>query len=127
MGGLYDFLTDLKQRGQAPGEFLGLLNILIGRRVQKDDGSTISEGLTWRELSVLLKKVRWDKEAARDLGLDLARLPLRDRQRYWYAVIAQAGVDSSEASAAGDRLAETLRLSGYRVGVAPQGDSSKPR
>ena len=75
MGGLYEFLADLKQRGQAAGQFLGLLNILIGRRLQKEDGSPISSGVTWRELSVLLKKVRWEKEAVRDLGIDPAGLP----------------------------------------------------
>jgi len=126
MGGLYDFLADLKQRGQAAGQFLGLLNVLIGRRVQKEDGSPISSGVTWRELSFALKKVRWEKEAVRDLGIDPAQLPPRDRQRYWYAAIAQARVDSPQASAAGDRLAEVLRLSGYRVSAAPEDSPPKP-
>jgi hypothetical protein len=127
MGGLYDFLTDLKQGGQAAGQFLGLLNILIGRRIQKEDGSLISSGVTWRELSFALKKARWDKETVSDLGIDPSELPPRDRQRFWYAAIVRAGVDSPRAAAAGDRLAELLRRSGYRISEAPPSTSEKRR
>lgn len=127
MSGLYDFLADVKQHGQAAGQFLGLLNILIGRRVEKDDGTLISSGVTWRELSFALKKVRWEKEAVHDLGIDPADLPPRDRQRYWYSAIAKARVDSPEATAAGDRLAEALRRIGYTISSGPADASEKRR
>jgi hypothetical protein len=119
MGGVLELLTALKQEGHTEGRFLGLLHILIGRRLQKKDGTVISTGLTWRELSGLLKKVRWDREAVRDLDLDPATLPPRDRQRYWYTAIAHARVDSERAAHEGDRLAAVLRKSGYEVGPAP--------
>jgi hypothetical protein len=66
-----------------------------------------------------LRKIRWSKQSVRDLGLDPKDLPPRDRQLYWYTVIARAGVDSAEARAAGDRLAEKLAAHGYKVGSAP--------
>ncbi len=119
MGGVLEFLTTLKEHGQARGRFLGLLHILIGRRLQKKDGTLVSTGLTWRELSALLKKVRWEKEAVRDLNLDPATLPPRDRQRYWYTAIAQAQVDSEKAIHEADRLAAVLHKAGYEVSPAP--------
>jgi hypothetical protein len=119
MGGVQDLLTTLKQHGHAEGHFLGLLHILIGRRLQKKDGTVLSTGLTWRELATLLKKVRWDKEAVRELGLNPADLPPRDRQRYWYVAIAHAAVDSDKAMRAGDRFASVLRKAGCEAGPAP--------
>jgi len=119
MGGVHEMLNRLKEDGRAAGNFLGLLHVLIGRRVERDDGAVVSAGLTWRELAALLKKVRWDKDAVRDLGLDPARLPPRDRERFWFTAIASAQVDSYAARAAGDRLARKLVSNGYVVGPAP--------
>jgi hypothetical protein len=116
-----ELLKLVKEQGHAQGEFRGLLHILIGRRITLADGTVVSEGLTWRALAALLKKVRWDREAVRELGLDPAALPPRDRQRYWYTAIAQARVDSAEASQSGDRLAQLLQEAGYLVGPAPHG------
>jgi len=62
-----------------------------------------------------LKKVRWDPEMVRELGLDPDALPPRDRQRYWYTAIAHAKVDDAEAIGSGNRLAELLRQLGYMV------------
>lgn len=107
-------LDDIKQHAQTPGHFLGLLNVLIGRRVLRGD-AVISVGLTWRELAAWLKKVRWDQEAVRELGLDPAKFQPRDRERFWYQVIMQAHVDTPPAQAAGDRFAEVLRAAGYVV------------
>lgn len=115
-----DLLEDLKKRGLSQGNFLGLLNVLIGRRVQKADGTVISAGLTWRELSALLKKVRWDKDAIRELSMNSSQLPPRDRERFWYTAIAHARVDSPAATDAGNRLADKLREAGYVVGPAPK-------
>jgi hypothetical protein len=110
-----EFLDDLKEKGLARGKFLGLLHVVIGRRIEKSDGTLISVGQTWRETAAWLKKARWDKDAVRELGLDPAALPPRDRQRYWYAAITQAKVDSPAAVEAGDRLAQALAGMGYVV------------
>src|SRR5262249_42615849 len=110
---LRDFLADLKRHGYARDNFLGMLNVLIGREVRQADGTIISGGLTWRALSDLLKRARWDREAVRELGLDPAAFAPRDRQRFWYQALAQAGVDSEPAMEAGNRFAEVLRSAGY--------------
>jgi len=115
MDRLREFLDDLKRRGTAQRNFLGMLHVLIGRRILLSDGTILTEGLTWRALSVLLKRVRWDPDMVRELGIDPARLPPRDRQRYWYAAIAQAGVDSAAALAAGNCFSEQLRATGYQI------------
>ncbi len=115
MDGLREFLGDLKRHGYAQGNFLGLLNVLIGRQIKTASGVSLSSGLTWRVLAEWLKRVRWNKEAVRDLGIDPDALPPRDRQRYWYLAIAQAGVDSPHAIQAGNRLAIALHRAGYVV------------
>jgi hypothetical protein len=120
MDGLREFLGDLKRHGYARGNFLGLLNVLIGRRIQAPDGAVISTGTPWRVLADWLKRLRWDKQVVRELGIDPATLPPRDRIRYWYLAISQAHVDSPIATEAGDRLAEVLRGAGYTVGEAPK-------
>jgi hypothetical protein len=114
------FLDEIKVKGLAQGNFLGLLNVLIGRRIQKRDGTLVANGIPWRELATLLKKVRWDKEAVRELQVDPTRLPPRDRQRYWYSAIVKAGVDSLEAFRAGESMAQLLRTLGYEIGAAPR-------
>jgi hypothetical protein len=119
MDGLQTFLDELRRHGLAEGNFLGLLHIVIGRRIVRADGTVISVGLTWRALSDVLKNLRWNKDAVREIGLNPADLPPRDRQRFWYAAIAQAKVDSPEAVAAGDRLAALLVPLGYAVSPAP--------
>jgi hypothetical protein len=118
-----EFLDDLKQQDLARGNLLGLLHVLIGRRIEKADGTLVSVGLTWREAAAWLKKVRWDKEAVRELGIDLSSLPPRDRERYWYTAIARAHVDSPQAVEAGDRLAQAIATAGY---VINKGSPSAP-
>ena len=112
-------LNRIKREGWAEGNFLGLLNVLIGRRIEGADGTLIANGITWRELAALLKKVRWDKAAATELSLEGVALPPREREKYWYAAIAHAGVGLPHAAAAGNCLAERLRAAGYAVGEAP--------
>jgi hypothetical protein len=124
MAGLREFLDDLKQQGLAQGNLLGLLNVLIGRRITTADGVPVCNGVPWRVLAEALKRVRWDKEEVRGLGIDPAALAPRDRTRYWYQAIAQARVDSPEATQAGDALAAVLRGTGYAVGPAPGSASS---
>lgn len=119
MDALREFLEDLQRHGDAQGNLLGLFHVLIGRRVTRTDGTVISTGMPWRSLAHLLKKVHWPKEAVRGLGLNPSGLPPRDRERYWYAAISRAGVDSPEAIQAGDRLADAIQAVGYVVGPAP--------
>lgn len=119
MDGFVEFLQVIKRTNLAQGNFLGLLNVVIGRRIQTTQGAAVSTGVPWRVLAQELKKVRWDKEAVRELGLDPKSLPPRDRERYWYLAISRAQVGSAKASAAGDRFAEVLTQAGYVVGPAP--------
>jgi hypothetical protein len=116
---LREFLDDLKRRGLTQAHFLGFLHVLIGRRIEKADGTLVANGLSWRDLAALLKRVRWDKMAVTEIGLNPADLPPRDRQRYWYMAIVQAKVDSPQAVQAGDLFAEQLRKVGYVVGAPP--------
>ena len=109
MDGFPEFLDVLKEGKHAEGNLLGLLNVLIGRRIETADGQVISAGLTWRALAGWLKKARWDKDAVRELRLEPKDLPPRDREKFWYAAIAQAQVSSARAAEAGDRFAEVLR------------------
>jgi hypothetical protein len=119
MDGVRELLEQIRRHKCAEGNFRGLLNVLIGRRVEDAQGTLVSPGLAWRAVAAWLKKVRWPREAVRELGLDTKALPPRDRERFWYAAIAQAHVDSPEATGAGDRLAEAIGPLGYRVGPPP--------
>lgn len=114
------FLKHVMGKGLARGGFLGLLNLLIGRRIETRDGAVISEGITWRDMAGLLKKAHWDKNSVCELDLDPAALPPRQRERFWYTVIAHAQVDSEKATRAGDALASCLRDAGFVIGPAPQ-------
>jgi hypothetical protein len=115
MDRLRELLVELKRDTYAQGNFLGLLNVLIGSTIEGSDGDIVSTGATWRSLAELLKKVRWTKQAATDLGLELGNFAPRDRQRFWYQVISHANVDSPQAREAGARMIEQLRHMGYRV------------
>ena len=119
MDGVREFLDDIQKRGYAKGHLLGLLNVLIGRRIARRDGTVISTGITWRDLSAELKRSRFDPDAVAELGLDPASLPPRDRQRFWYSAISQAQVGSDAAMAAGNKLAQLLAKAGYAIGPAP--------
>jgi hypothetical protein len=120
MDGLPTVFDTLKKKGFTKGHFLGFIHVLIGRRITQTDGTLVSTGLGWREVATWLRKIRWDPEAVRELGLDPESLPPRDRQRFWFNAIAQADVGSAAAILAGDRFAEVLRGLGYEVGSAPK-------
>ena len=121
MDALSTFLEGLKKGSITRGHFLGLLNIVIGRRITTKDGTEVAHGATWRELAAAFKRLRWDPDQVRELGLDPAELPPRDRQRYWYIAISRARVDSADAARAGDRFAAVLRKQGFEVGAGPTG------
>jgi hypothetical protein len=115
MDALRKLLDDLRRHGLDRGHSLGLFHLLIGRRIQTAEGTAISSGLTWRELATVLKKARWPKDAVRDLGLNPALLPPRNRQQFWYAAISQARIGSAEAQVEGKALTVLLAPLGYRV------------
>jgi hypothetical protein len=127
MDRLREFLQAVGTHGAARGNFRGLLHVLIGRRISLTDGTLVSGGMTWRELAGLLRDLRWEPEAVRELGLDPATLPPRDRQRYWYGAIAGADVAGPQATTAGDRLAEAVRPLGYVIGSAPGAPAPAPK
>lgn len=115
MEGIRGLLDAARANGLVAGHFRGLLHVVIGRTVTAADGTVISRGLTWREAAALLKELRFDRELVREYGADPDALAPRDRERFWYSAIAQAKVDSAEASAAADQLAAALKLHGYVV------------
>src|ERR1022692_4145058 len=120
MDALSALLDELKSGEQTAGSFRGFLHVLIGRTITwVSDKVVVSKGITWREMAAWLKKLRWDPEAVRELGIDPDTLPPRDRQRFWYSAIMQAKVDSATAMTAGDRFAAFLRTLGYTVGPVP--------
>jgi hypothetical protein len=119
MEGLREFLEKVRQNHLARGHFRALLHVAIGRRIARADGTVLSAGVTWRQLSELLKLVRWDKELVRELGLEPDHLPPRDRQRYWYTAIVAARVDAPDARALGDAYAKLVAPLGFVVGPAP--------
>jgi hypothetical protein len=119
MDSLRRFLRTLREQGVLPGRFRGLLHVLIGRRITQTDGTLVSAGLAWRAVAELLRSMRWDREAVRELGLDPADLPPRDRQRYWFTAIKQANVDGELARAQAEELVTLAGPLGYEIGPPP--------
>ena len=126
MDGIRELLSAARDAGLVTGYFRGLLHIAIGRTVKRPNGSTLSNGVTWRELAAELKHQRFDTDLVRELGADPEVLAARDRERFWYSAIALARVDSREAAQDADRLATRLAALGYSVGPAP-GLPAQPR
>lgn len=124
MDALQAFLEELKRLKVSEHHFLGMLHILIGRKITRTDGSPIAAGMTWRQLAVVLKKSRWNKDSVQKLGIEPEELAPRDRERFWYMAIARARVDSPQAQQDGDRLAALLEKHGYSVGPAPGGTAT---
>ena len=119
MSGIGDLLDAARTAGLTTGHFRGLLHVAIGRRVATADGTVVSVGVTWRELAGILKTLRYDRDLVREFGIDPEALAPRDRERFWYAAIAQARVDGREAVLEADRLVGPLKALGYVVGVHP--------
>lgn len=117
MDALTAFLENPRIKPHLHDHFLGLLHILIGRRVLDPQGNVISRGMTFRDTAAFLKKVRWDPDVVKQLGIDPDSLPLRDRQRYWFSAICQAKVDGAAAAASADHLAALLRGEGFDIGL----------
>ncbi|HEX3152270.1 MAG TPA: hypothetical protein VHR66_29620 [Gemmataceae bacterium] len=119
MEGLREFLEKVRQNHLVRGHFRALLHVCIGRRISRPDGTVLSPGVTWRQLSELLRIMRWDKELVRELGLDPDELSPRDRQRYWYSTIIAAHVDTAESREMGDAYARLLTPLGFVIGPGP--------
>ena len=119
MDSLRELLEAVRERDVVPGRFRGLLHILVGRRITRADGTLVASGMTWRDVAALLKRLRWDRDAVRELGIDPAELAPRDRERFWYTAIARAAIDSPEATAAADQLVPALEELGFVVGPGP--------
>jgi len=119
MDGIRELLSAARDAGILTGNFRGLLHIAIGRKLTRPDGSPITSGVTWRALAAELKALRFDQELVREYGADPDALTARDRERFWYAAIAVAKVDSAEAIAEADRLAPKLKALGFVVGPSP--------
>lgn len=117
MDRLREFLEAVRTHGTATGRFRGLLYLLIGKRISLADDTEVSAGMSWREAAAVLKKYRWDREAVRELGMEPASLPPRDREKYWYTAISKAGLGSPEAAAEAEELAAKLADLGYKVGA----------
>lgn len=125
MESLRELLEAARTGGIVAGRFRGLLHIAIGRTITTPDGTKVSSGLTWRALSTLLKTLRYDPELGREAGADPETLSPRDRERYWYAVIALARVDGPEARAEAEQLVGPLKAAGFIVGPAPGAPSAQ--
>src|SRR5688500_16338897 len=85
MDGLREFLEAVREHGLVGGNLRGLFHVAIGRRITRPDGTVVSTGVTWRELSNLLKGLRYEKELVAEVGAEPEELSPRDRQRFWYA------------------------------------------
>ena len=118
---LREFLNAVRHRGAAHGNFLGLLHVLIGRRITRADGAVVSGGMTWRELALLFKQQRRDREAVRELNLDPAALPPRDRDAFGMRPSPTREWPARRRRRPATRLAAAVQPLGYVVGPAPGG------
>ncbi len=126
MDGVRELLEAVRDNNLAAGRFRGLLHIAIGRTLSRPDGTKLSAGLTWREVAALLKLLRFDTELGREAGADPETLSPRDRERYWYAVIALARVDGPEALAEADALVGPLKALGFVVAPSASAPAAGP-
>jgi len=128
MDELRRFLETAQHHRLVAGHLRGLFHIVIGRRIVKADGTLVSAGITWRELANLLKELRFDPDLAKEFDADSEDVAPRDRQRFWYSVIALAHPDSAEAFADAELLAARLKPLGYQVAIATSTPSpTKPK
>jgi hypothetical protein len=119
MDAVTELLETIRAKNLAHGSFRGFLHVLIGRRVSGPAGELVSSGMTFRDVAALLKKLRWEPNDVKELGIDPDSLPPRDRQRYWFMAICQAHVDGEAASVEAERFTSALQAVGYKVGPAP--------
>ena len=116
---LPEFLELLRRHNLVVGRLRGLFHLVIGRKITAKDGTLISAGVTWRELSNILKDLRFDRELVTEVGAIPEDLSPRDRQRFWYSAIALSRPDSIEARTDAEKLIAAITPLGYVVGPAP--------
>jgi hypothetical protein len=121
MDSIRDLLEAARTNNLVTGRFRGLLHIAIGRTITATDGTKLSTGVTWRALATILRTLRYDPEYGREVGADPETLSPRDRERYWYAVIALAQVDSAAAYAEAEKLIAPLKSAGFVVAPSATG------
>lgn len=119
MDGIRELLSAAREANLVAGNLRALMHVAIGRKITRPDGAVVSSGVTWRELAAELKNQRFDTEGVREYGADPVALAARERERFWYAAISAAKVDSAEAIAEADRFAPKLKAIGFVVGPAP--------
>ena len=110
-----------RDHGLIPGHLRGLFHIAIGRKLTAADGTVLSMGMSWRDLSHLLKALKFDREIIRELGADPEALAPKDRERFWYSAIALAKVESAEARQEAEELTVSFKRLGIQVGPGPGG------
>jgi hypothetical protein len=115
MQAVQTWLEHIKDHAVWHGRFRGLLHILIGRKLIGLRGEVISSGITWRQLAEILRVIRWEKDAVKELGIEPSTLPPRDRVRFWYLAIQAAHVELPEAREQAESLRKDLLILGYQV------------
>lgn len=118
---LTELLERIRKDDLANGHLRGCLHVLIGRTIKTTDGEPVSVGNTWRDLSLMLKSAKFDKELVRELGADPESISPRDRERFWYSAIALARPDTAEAIADAEAFIAKIAPLGYQVGPLPTG------
>ena len=126
MDGPRPVLEVVRDRKLAIGRLRGFFHLLIGRTLSRDDGTVLSTGVSWRELSHWLKLLKFDRELVRELDADPDTLSPKDREKFWYAAIAMAKVDSPRARLEADELAGLLVPLGFWAGASPSAGKPKP-
>ena len=125
MTGTLQFLNLLAEHQLAKGLLRGALHLAIGRTVVRtSDHVVLCAGVTWRELALMLKDSKFDRNLAREVGADPDTLHPREREKFWYSVIGMARVDSTAAREEAEKLAKKLVAYGLHV-EAPGGSASK--
>jgi hypothetical protein len=120
MSGTLQLLNLLVEHQLAKGLLRGVLHICIGRTVVRTtDDAVLCTGVSWRELAALLKDSKFDRTLAVEVGADPETLHPKEREKFWYAVIGLAKVDSTAARDEADKLAK--KLAAHGLGVLPPG------
>ncbi len=125
MDGPRPVLELVRDRNLAVGRLRGFFHLLIGRTLSRD-GTVLSTGASWRELAHWLKLLKFDRELVRELEADPDTLSPKDREKFWYAAIAMAKVDSPQARREADELAGLLVPLGFIVSGLPIASKTIP-